>query len=134
MVKFVYRGKSIEEIMKMDLNEFIKLLPARQRRSLKRGFTPEQKKLLEKIRKARKMTEEGKQPKPIKTHCRNMIIVPEMVGMKIGVHNGKEFIFITITEKMLGHYLGEFAPTRKRVLHSAPGVGATRSSKFVPVK
>jgi len=128
--EFRYKGYSIEELKKMSLDEFAKLLPARQRRSILRGFTPAQKKLIEKIRKYR---EKGIK-KPIKTHCRDMIILPEMVGMIIMVHNGKEFIPVEITPERIGHYLGEFALTRKRVQHGAPGVGATRSSKFIPLK
>lgn len=127
MPKFTYRGRSLEELMKMDINEFVELLPARERRSLKRGLTERQKKLLEKIRKY-------KNKRVIRTHDRDMIILPEMVGAKIGVHNGKEFVVIEIKPEMIGHRLGEFAPTRKRVQHSAPGFGATRSSKFVPIK
>ena len=128
--EFTYRGYRIEELQKMPLSEFANLLPARQRRSLLRGLTPYQKRLLEKVRKYR---ERGIK-KPIKTHCRNMIILPEMVGMIFLVHNGKEFVHVEATPERIGHYLGEFAPTRKRVQHSAPGVGATRSSKFIPLK
>ncbi len=121
---FTYRGKTIEELQKLTLEEFIKLLPSRERRSLTRGFTEQQKKVLKKIRSG----------KFIKTHCRDMVIVPEMIGAKIGVHNGKEWKTIEIKPEMLGHRLGEFALTRKPVMHSSPGVGATRSSKFVPLK
>ena len=72
--------------------------------------------------------------KPIKTHNRDMIVIPEMIGAVLGVYNGKEFVRVEIAPAMIGHYLGEFAPTRKRVIHSAPGVGATRSSMYVPLK
>ncbi len=126
--KFLYRGKTIDELKQMPLEEFIKLLPARQRRSLKRGFTKQQKKLLEKIRKT------SDKNKLIKTHARDCIILPEMVGFKIGVHNGKEFKVITIQDAMVGHCLGEFSLTRQRVMHSSPGLGATRSSKFTAKK
>ncbi len=126
MVKFMYRGKSLEEIQNMSLAEFSKLLPARERRSLKRGLTERQKKLLEKIRK--------NPNKFHKTHCRDMLILPEMIGVKIGVHNGKEYVPIEIKPEMIGHRLGEFVLTRKQVKHSAPGFGATKSSKFVPLK
>ncbi len=131
MVKpIAYYGKSEEELKSMTLEDFIKVVPARQRRSLKRGFTPSQKILLEKVReyKAKDIK------KPIKTHCRDMIIIPEMVGMLFMVHNGKEFKRVHATVEMLGHYLGEFSGTRKRVQHGSPGVGATRSSKFIPLK
>lgn len=127
---FSYHGKKIEEIQKMDLKEFAKLVPARQRRSLLRGFTDSQKKLLEKIKK----TKEGKYKKIIKTHCRDMIIIPEMVGIQIFIHRGKEFVPVLITDEMLGHYLGEMTLTRKRIAHSAPGVGATKSSGAFSVK
>ncbi len=120
-----WRGKPIEELRKMDLKEFMLLLPARQRRSLKRGFTDQQKKLLKKIDKGEKN---------IKTHCRDMVIIPKMLGLMLRIHNGKEFVPVTISLEMLGHYLGEFALTRKSVEHSAPGVGATRSSAAISVK
>ncbi len=127
---FAYRGKKIEELKALDLKEFSKLLPARQRRSIARGFTDMQKKLLLKI----KDSKEGKWKKPIKTHCRDMIIIPEMVGVQIHIYNGKKFALIEIQPEMLGHYLGEFAHTRSRVAHSAPGVGATKSSAAASVK
>lgn len=124
---FNYRGRSIEELQKMSLEEFAKIIPSRQRRALlKRGMTEMEKKLLKKIRKSR--------GKFFKTHLREMIILPEMVGLKIGVHNGKEFVPVEIKPEMVGFRLGEFALTRKRVQHSAPGVGATKSSKYIPLK
>ncbi|MCD6576342.1 MAG: 30S ribosomal protein S19 [Nanoarchaeota archaeon] len=132
--EFTYRGYKFSELKDMDINEFIKLIPARQRRSIKRGFTEEEKKLLKKIKKAREQLEAGKEPKMIKTHCRSMVILPIMVGLTFGVHNGKEFVKVDVTPEMLGHYLGEFAITRKKVQHSSPGVGATRGSAFVPTK
>jgi small subunit ribosomal protein S19 len=124
--KFAMKGKEWEQIEKMSIDEFSKLIPSRNRRSLKRGFTEHEKTLIESIRQDRK--------KFHKTHCREMIIVPEMVGVKIGVHNGKEFAALEIKPEMLGHRLGEYAPTRKKVEHSSPGFGATKSSKFVPLK
>ncbi|WP_456397846.1 30S ribosomal protein S19 [Palaeococcus sp. (in: euryarchaeotes)] len=127
---FVYRGYKLEELLNMPLDKVAALFPSRARRSLKRGFTQDQKKLIRKIRLAKK----GKYKKPIRTHSRDMIILPEMVGMTIHVHNGKEFVPIEIKPEMIGHYLGEFALTRKVVQHGSPGVGATRSSMFVAVK
>jgi small subunit ribosomal protein S19 len=126
--EFRYKGYTLEELQKMSLEEFAKITTARVRRKLLRGFTEAEKKLLKKIRKYKGTN------KFIKTHCRDMVILPEMVGMTIGVHNGKEFQQVTITPEMLGHYLGEFALTRKPVHHTGPGVGATRSSKFMPLK
>ncbi len=126
MPKESYRGRDMEEIRKMSTAEFSEMLPSRMRRSLKRGMTENQKKLLEKIKK--------KPGKFHRTTCREMIILPEMTGEKIGVHNGKEYVTVEVTPEMLGHRLGEFSQTRKKVQHSAPGFGATRSSKFVPLK
>ncbi len=126
--KFLYRGKTTEEIDNLTLEEFSKLLTARERRALKRGLTKQEKKLLEKVRKNK-----GKD-KLIRTHARDMIVLPEMVGAKMGIHNGKEFKMVIIDAAMVGHRLGEFALTRQRVKHSAPGLGATRSSRFVPLK
>ncbi len=129
--KFRYRGKTLEELLNMPMDEFIELLPARQRRSLKRGLTKAQVKLLAKIRKVRQK-KSGKTV--IKTHVRDMIILPEMVGLTIAVYNGREFIPVKIVPEMIGHYLGEFSPTTKKVQHGEPGLKATRSSMFVALK
>ena len=123
--EFTYRGKSLEELKNLSMNEIGLLLPARQRRSLKRGLTDQQKVLLKKI----KNNKNG-----IETHCRDMIILPEMIGKTIRVHNGKEFVPVILIDEMQGHCLGEFALTRKMVAHSAPGIGATRSSAALSVK
>jgi len=125
--EFRYRGFTLEELLEKSIEELLPYLPARARRSLKRGLTPRQYRLLEKIRK----TEKGK---AIRTHLRDMIILPEFVGHTIAVYNGKEFQPVNIKPEMIGHYLGEFALTRKEVKHSGPGVGATRSSKYLPLK
>ncbi|MEM2918913.1 MAG: 30S ribosomal protein S19 [Candidatus Altiarchaeota archaeon] len=131
---FEYRGYKLDELKKMSLEELAKVMPSRIRRSLRRGFTEQQKKLLEEIKKNRKILDQGGTAKIIKTHCRDMPILPEMVGMKFRVYNGKEFVIVEVLPEMLGHYLGEFSITVKPVKHSAPGVGATRSSLFVPIK
>lgn len=125
--EFSYQGKSLEEINNMKIEEFIGLLPSRQRRSLKRGLSDIQKKLVAKI-KSRPIPEEGKKVKPIKTHSRDMIILPFMVNHVIGVHNGKGFTEVKIRPRMIGHYLGEFALTRRTVSHGSPGIGASKSS------
>jgi len=130
--EFTYRGYTFEELQKMSMDEFIRLLPSRQRRSLTRGLTHEQRKLLENIRRLR--ASEGGEKKPIKTHARDLIILPEMVGMNLLVHNGKEFASVEITPSMVSHYLGEFAITNKIVRHGSPGIGASRSSMYVPLK
>ncbi|RLI34952.1 30S ribosomal protein S19 [Candidatus Bathyarchaeota archaeon] len=128
--EFKYRGYTLDRLQSMSMDEFIELLPARQRRSLQRGLTLEQRKLLEKIRRVREGLEEG----AIKTHVRDMIILPEMVGLVIMVHNGKEFVPVEIKPEMIGHYLGAFATTNKPVKHGTPGIGASRSSMYVPLK
>jgi small subunit ribosomal protein S19 len=123
---FKYKGKTLEELKSMSLEEFSKLLSSRSRRSLLRGLTNRQKKLLEHIRK---------DPEKFhRTHERDMVILPEMVDIKFGIYNGKEYKTVTVEPEMLGHRLGEFALTRQRVLHSAPGAGATRGSKHIPLK
>jgi len=124
---FTFRGKTAEELQKLSLEEFAKMVPSRQRRALlKRGMTEDEKKVFRKFRKSR--------GKFIKTQTRDMIIVPEMIGLKFGIHNGKEWVTVDLKAEMVGHRLGEFSQTRKRVLHSAPGIGSTKSSKFVPLK
>ena len=125
---YKFRGKTQEELEQMNLEEFSNLLTARERRALRRGLTKAEKKLLENVRNFK-----GKD-KLIRTHARDMVIVPEMIGAKLGIHNGHEFVMVMIDPAMLGHRLGEFSQTRKKVTHSAPGLGATRSSKFVPLK
>ncbi|MDJ0273732.1 MAG: 30S ribosomal protein S19 [Nitrososphaerota archaeon] len=128
--EFTYRGYTLEQLQQMSMDEFIKLLPSRQRRSLRRGLTEAQKALLAKVRKYRRLGIN----KAIRTHARDMVILPEMVGMTIAVHNGKEFVPVEIVPEMIGHRLGEFAITNKRVVHGRPGVGATKSSMYVPLK
>lgn len=123
--EFTYRGKSLDDLRKLSLEEFAKLVPARQRRTILRGFSEDHKKLLQKVR--------IKDPN-IRTHLRDMIVLPEMVGMKISIHSGKEFTPVEISPEMMGHYFGEFVLTRKKVAHGAAGIGATRSSKFIPLK
>ena len=130
MKEFTYRGITLDSLKKMSFNEFSKLLPSRQRRSITRGFTEQQKTLLKKIRNANN----GTYKKQIKTHCRNMLILPEMVGLLIYIYDGRSFLPVQIIPDMIGHYLGEFALTRKKVKHSAPGIGATKSSGAVAVK
>ena len=131
--EFAYRGYTLNQLQGMSMDEFINLLPSRQRRSLHRGLTPEQRILLEKIRKAKELLRKGSS-KTVKTHVRDIIILPEMVGTTILVHNGKDFISVEIKPEMIGHYLGEFAVTNKPVKHGTPGIGASRSSMYVPLK
>ncbi len=125
--EFLYHGLSVEELEKLSLDELMPYLPSRARRTLKRGLTPRQYKLLNDVKSANKGD-------IIKTHCRNMIILPEFIGHDIHIYDGKDFQRVSIQPQMVGHYLGEFAQTRKKVKHTGPGVGATRSSKFMPLK
>ncbi len=131
--RFHYRGYTLDELKKMSMDQFIELLPARARRSLKRGLPPRQKKLLKRLRRAYRAKKRGKDLLT-RTHIRDMIIFPEIVGLKIGIYNGFEYKVVEIKPSMIGHYLGEFSLTRKRVQHGTPGIGATRSSKYVPLK
>jgi small subunit ribosomal protein S19 len=128
--EFKYRGYTLEQLQNMSFESLLMLLPSRQRRSLNRGISDEKRKLLEEVRAAR----DGKLNKPIKTHARDMPILPYMVGLTIHVHNGKEFVPLTIKPEMIGHYLGEFVITNKKVVHGTPGIGASRSSLYVPLK
>ncbi len=132
--EFKYRGYTIEELKGMSMDKLVEIMPSRTRRALLRGFTDQQKKLILRMRDAQSSINEGKKPKPIRTHCRDMPILPEMVGLEFEIYNGKEFNRIEIKPGMIGQYLGEFAMGRKPVKHRAPGVGATRSSLFVPIR
>jgi small subunit ribosomal protein S19 len=123
---FSFRGKNLEELKQMRIEEFARLITARERRTLKKGLSENQKKLLENIRK--------NPEKFHKTHMREMIILPEMIGVKFGVFNGKEWVNVMVLPEMVGHRLGEFSISVKRVKHSAPGIGATRGSKFIASK
>jgi small subunit ribosomal protein S19 len=131
MVKeYKYRGLQIEELQALSLEKLFELLPSRARRSLTRGITDGKRKLLEEIKSAKS----GKTNTPIKTHLRDVIILPYFTGLTINVYSGKEFKPVVIRPEMVGHYLGEFVLTNKRVVHGAPGVGASRSSLYVPLK
>jgi len=72
--------------------------------------------------------------KVIRTQTREAVIIPEWLGLTFAVHNGKEWKNVHVSVDKLGYRLGDFAHTTGRVLHSGPGVGATRGSKFIPLK
>ncbi|HOO52684.1 MAG TPA: 30S ribosomal protein S19 [Methanothrix sp.] len=122
--EFTYRGLKVEELKKLNMDEMMALLPSRQRRRLKRGLTKDHRRLLSRV----------KDRDTVRTHLRDMIVLPEMVGKTIEIYNGKTFNRVEIMPEMVGHYLGEYSLTRARVSHGSAGVGATRSSKFVPLK
>lgn len=129
MVKeFKYRGRALDQLQGLSRENLLPLLPSRQRRSLRRGFNDEKRKLLDELKTSK---DSGK---PVKTHLRDMVILPSMVGLTIHIHAGKEFTPILIRPEMIGHFLGEYVNTNKRVVHGAPGVGASRSSLYVPLK
>ena len=128
--QFTYRGLSQKELEDLSLDKLLKLFPSRARRSLTRGINDNKRKLIEEI----KATKSGKLKNPINTHLRDVLILPYMVGVTLNVFSGKEFRPVTITTEMIGHYLGEYVITNKRVSHGAPGVGASRSSLYVPLK
>ena len=122
--EFTYRGKTIEQLKTLSLNELAMLLPARSRRRIKRGFSEREQKLMHDITKKAM----------VETHCRSMIVLPGWIGKTIKIHNGKDFVPVLIQDEMIGHYLGEFALTRRKVQHSAPGIGATKSSANVTAR
>lgn len=124
--EFRYRGLTTEDLKKMSIDEFAKIIPSRMRRSLKRGFTDQQKSLLESIKK--------NPDKFHKTHVRDIVILPQMIGAKLGVYTGKEWANVVIQPEMVGRRIGEFSVPIKRVKHSAPGIGASRGSKHIATK
>jgi small subunit ribosomal protein S19 len=123
--EFTYRGFTIGELLQMAPSEQVKIMPARVRRKFQRGLTRDEEDLLSRVR--------ANDPK-VRTHLRSMVVMPEMVGKSIEIHNGKEFQRVDLQPEAVYHYLGEFALTRHRVTHGAAGIGATRSSKYVPLK
>lgn len=124
--EFTYKGLSLDELKALPMEKLIEILPARARRSLKREKNHDQAVLYEKL-SSPEITE-------YKTHIRDAIIIPAFIGKVVEVYNGNSYVKFEIRPEMVGHYLGEFALTRKEVKHSGPGVGATRSSKFMPLK
>lgn len=125
--EFSFRGLALPRLKEMSLQELAQVLPARARRSIRRGFTVETMRFLERMR-------ESPVEKVVRTHTRDAMVLPEHVGRRVAVHNGKEYKEVEVRPEMIGHYYGEFSLTRRFEKHSGPGVGATRSSKFMPLK
>jgi small subunit ribosomal protein S19 len=123
--EFVWYGMTWDKVEKLSMEDFMRYIPARQRRTLKHGLSDVEKKLLKEVT--------ANKPN-IKTHCRDMVILPVFAGKQVKVHSGKEFVNVMIEKDMIGHRLGEFVMTRTKVAHSAPGIGATRSSSSMSVK
>nr|AJS12275.1 ribosomal protein S19 [uncultured archaeon] len=120
--EFTYRGKTLEELKQLNLKEFAKYLKSKERRYLLRNY--------QEIERFVKLVKEKlNKNKKIKTHKRNIVIIPELVGTNIQVHNGKEFTPVEIVGEMIGHKLGEFSLTRSKVVHTKAGIGATKGTK-----
>lgn len=134
MREFKFKGVAVDQIQKISIENLMPLLNSRQRRSLDRRLSTYMNDEKRKFREELKLAREGKLKNPLKTHLRDMIILPDMVGLTVLVHNGKEFVSFAIRPEMVGHYLGEFSITNKRVQHGSPGVGSSRSSLYVPLK
>lgn len=120
--EFTYQGKTVEELKKLGVREFAEFARARERRNILRNFQ----KIEDFIKRAKKKISRNK---PVKTHLRTIVVVPDMIGMKIGIYNGKTFEMIDITGEMLGHKFGELATSRQRIKHSKSGVGGTKGTK-----
>eukprot|EP00271_Cylindrocystis_brebissonii_P003243 TRINITY_DN1401_c0_g1_i3.p3 TRINITY_DN1401_c0_g1~~TRINITY_DN1401_c0_g1_i3.p3 ORF type:complete len:170 (+),score=37.26 TRINITY_DN1401_c0_g1_i3:65-511(+) len=132
--KFTFRGVDLEQLLDMNNEELVNLFHARARRRFQRGLKRKPLALMKKLRKAKREAEDGEKPEAVRTHLRDMIIVPEMIGSVIGVYNGKIFNQVEIKPEMIGHYLAEFSLSYKPVKHGRPGIGATHSSRFIPLK
>ena len=132
--KFSYRGVDLEQLLDKSHKELTEMFTSRLRRKMARGLKRKPQALMAKLQKAKKECPALEKPEVVKTHLRNMIILPEMVGSMVGVYNGKAFTQVEIKPEMIGHYLGEFSITYKPVKHGRPGIGATHSSRFIPLK
>jgi len=134
--KFSFRGIDLPALLELPNERLVSLLTARARRRLvSRGIKRKHLSLIKKLTKAKRAAvNPGDKPATVKTHLRNMVIVPEMIGSTAGVYNGKGFTAVEIKPEMIGHYLGEFSITYKPVTHGRPGIGATHSSRFIPLK
>ena len=132
--EFKFKGYAQEQLQTLSIEALLPLLNARQRRSLDKRVAHYMNDEKRKFREEVKLAREGKLKGQLRTHIRDMIILPDMVGLSVNVHNGKDFSNIAIKKEMIGHYLGEYAITNKRVQHGAPGVGSSRSSLYVPLK
>mmetsp|Transcript_17104 Transcript_17104/g.20719 ORF Transcript_17104/g.20719 Transcript_17104/m.20719 type:complete len:153 (+) Transcript_17104:184-642(+) len=133
--KFTYRGIDLDTLLDLSPDELMQKVTARARRRFTRGLKRKPMALIKRLRKAKKaQTDPLGKPDMVKTHLRNMIVVPEMIGSVIGVYNGKVFTQVEIKPEMIGHYLAEFSMSYKPVSHGRPGIGSTNSSRFIPLK
>jgi len=132
--KFMYHGMDLDKVLDLTHEELMQHVNARARRRFTRGLKRKPMALIKRLRKAKKAAAIMEKPEMVKTHLRNMIVVPEMIGSIVGVYNGKTFNSVEIKPEMIGHYLGEFSISYKPVMHGRPGIGATHSSRFIPLK
>jgi small subunit ribosomal protein S15e len=132
--KFSFRGYDLEQLLELSNSQMVDLLNSRaRRRNLQRGRMAKHLDLAKKIRQKKKDCPIGERPDPVKTHLRNAIIMPEMVGSIIGIYNGQHFNGVQIMPEMIGHFLGEFSITYKPTRHGRPGLGSTHTAKFIPL-
>ena len=132
--KFNFRGVELEKLLDLNSEELLRLLHSRARRKAQRAFKKKPRALMKKLRRAKKAAQVGEKPAPVKTHLRNMIIIPELIGSVVSVYNGHMWIPVDVRTEMVGHYLAEFSQSYKPVKHNKPGIGATHSSRFIPLK
>ena len=132
--KFQYRGLELEALLALSNEQLAAHVHARARRRMQRGMKRKPMALIKKLRKAKKNCKMGEKPAVVKTHLRDMIIVPDMIGSVVGIYNGKQFNAVEVKGEMVGRYLAEFSLTYKPVHHGRPGIGATHSSRFILLK
>ena len=134
--KLTFRALELEQLLDLNQTELLNFVNARARRRMKRATSsgPKYMALIKKIKAAKAKCGPLDRPEPIKTHLRNALIVPEMIGGQVAVYNGKVFNIVMVTAEMVGMYLGEFSITYRPVRHGRPGMGSTNSSRFIPLK
>ncbi len=120
--ELLYKGKTLEKLKSLETREFSKYVGSRTRRTILRQF----REIENFVNRANKKLSKKK---PIRTHQRYLVVVPKMLGMKIQIYNGRNFIPMEVVMEMLGHKFGEFAPTRTRVKHGSAGVGSTKGTR-----
>lgn len=127
--RIAFRGLTPSQLVGKEMDEYLKMITSRERRAIKRNAL-DYRILIKKVN----AHIASKSTKPIRTHIREAVILPHWVGLKFEVHNGKEWKPVFITANMLNHRLGQYSHTTKRVIHSDPGIRATRGSKFLAMK
>mmetsp|Transcript_139452 Transcript_139452/g.197411 ORF Transcript_139452/g.197411 Transcript_139452/m.197411 type:complete len:135 (-) Transcript_139452:230-634(-) len=120
--KFTYRGMSLEQLLALPREELIEHFTTKQRRRFNRGMKHKFSRLMNKLKKAKQGLQPGEKPPAVKTHMRDGIFLPEMVGNVIGIYSGKEFVNVEVKFDMIGQYFGEFALTYKPLSHGKPGL------------